>query len=403
MGDVVIVGGGASGLVAAIFAARKGRKVTIIEHNDKLGKKILATGNGRCNYTNSYMDISCFRSNNINFVKAVLDKFSYEETIEFFMKLGIYPLEIKGYIYPNSQQALSVLKVLELEILNLGINILYNVNVKDIERTDKGFAIHTNQGNYQCKKIILASGGCASSNLGSDGSGFKIAKDLGHKIIKPLPALVGLRSSDNYFKVIAGVRASVYIDVYVDNKLIYGQEGEVQFTKYGVSGIPIFQLSRFVSRALDVSKRVKLKIDLLPDFDWKDTMDLIEQRISNNPYKNMEEIFYGLFNNKLVQCILKRTNISKDMPCKKLDKTNLINLVNMIKGFQVNIVDTNPLDQAQVTTGGVDTYEINNDSMESMIVKNLYFCGEILDVDGTCGGYNLQWAWSSGYLAGSSV
>ncbi len=415
MEEIIIVGGGASGLMAAIVAARSikavmskatdmpNKKVTILEHKDKVGKKILATGNGRCNYTNSFMDTSCFRSDNIDFVNEALDKFSYEETVDFFMNLGVLPKEIKGYIYPNSEQALSVLKALELEAIELGVNIVCDIDVSNIKKTNDNFIIQTSSGKYTCKQVILATGGCSSPNLGSDGSGLRIAKNLGHRIIKPLPALVQLRSDEKYFKMIAGVRVDGHIGVYVNDELITSELGELQFTKYGVSGIPILQTSRFVSKALDQSKKVMLKIDLLADFDWKATMDLLENRIHINSYKNMEELFYGLFNNKLVLCILKRTGISEKLLCKNIEKKQLINLVNMVKSFNVTINGTNSFDQSQVTAGGVDTSQVDPDTMESRIIKGLYFCGEILDVDGTCGGYNLQWAWSSGYLAGRSI
>ncbi len=403
MKELIIVGGGASGLMTSIVAARRGVDVTVLEHKDVVGKKILATGNGRCNYTNSYMDISCFRSDNIEFVEKVLNKFSYEETIDFFMDLGIYPKQIKGYIYPNSLQASSIRDVLELEALHLGVKINSNIKVDHINRLNNHFIINTNQGDFKSRKLVLASGGLASSSLGSDGSGLDLARMLGHNLINPLPGLVQLKSRDNFFKILAGVRTDAYIEVYINDKLKTSERGELQFTKYGVSGIPILQVSRFASKALDESKKVILKIDLLPEFDWKASMDLLESRISLNSYKSMEELFYGLLNNKLTLSILHRLNISKDMDCSKLDKAGLIRLTNMIKIFDVKINETNTFDQAQVTVGGVDTRQVSSDTMGSKIVEDLYFTGEILDVDGTCGGYNLQWAWSSGYIAGSSL
>ncbi len=403
MKDIVIVGGGASGLMAAIVAARRGRSVSIIEYKERVGKKILATGNGRCNYTNSYMDISCFRSDNINFASSVLEDFSYNDTINFFMDLGIYPRDINGYIYPNSQQALAVREVLELEALYLGVDIICDIKVEHIKKNCEHFFLITNHGDYEAKKVVLATGGSASKNLGSDGSGFKLAKELGHKIIKPLPALVQLRTDDSNFKMIAGVRSQAYIELYIDDKLASTESGELQFTQYGVSGIPVFQISRYASKALDKSKKVSLKIDLLHDLDWKATMDLLEKRILINTYKNIEEIFYGLFNNKFILYILKKSGIYSKLEAKKISKGQLISLVNMIKNFEVNIIETNPFDSAQVTCGGIDTTQVSKRTMESKLVAGLYFSGEILDVDGTCGGYNLQWAWSSGFLAGSYV
>lgn len=403
MKDIVVVGGGASGLMVAIVAARRGRSVSIIEYKERVGKKILATGNGRCNYTNSNMDISCFRSDNINFVSSVLEDFSYYDTIDFFMNLGIYPKDINGYIYPNSQQALAVREVLELEALYLGVDIICDIKVEHIKKNGEHFILKTNHSDYKAKKIVLATGGSASKNLGSDGSGFKLAKELGHKIIKPLPALVQLKTDDSNFKMIAGVRSQAYIELYIDDKLASTEIGELQFTKYGVSGIPVFQISRHASKALDKSQKVSLKIDLLYDLDWKATMDLLEKRIIINPYKNIEEIFYGLFNNKLILYILKRTGIFSKLEAKKISKVQLISLVNMIKNFEVDIVETNPFDSAQATCGGIDTTQVSKRTMESKLIPGLYFSGEILDVDGICGGYNLQWAWSSGFLAGNYV
>ena len=268
MKDIIIVGGGASGLMTGVIAARRGKKVTILEHKDRVGKKILATGNGRCNYTNSYMDISCFRSDNIDFVKKVLGVFPYEATVDFFMELGIYPKQIKGYIYPNSEQAISVRDVLELEALHLGVNIICNISVESIKKVENYFVIRTNQGELSSQKVVLSNGGCASSSLGSDGSGFQLAKDLKHSIIKPLPGLVQLKSNENFFKIVAGVRTDAYIEVYINNKLKAKERGELQFTKYGVSGIPILQISRYVSKALNASSNVLLKLDLMADFDF---------------------------------------------------------------------------------------------------------------------------------------
>lgn len=403
MEDVIIIGGGASGLVAGIFAARNGRKVTILEHKDKIGKKILATGNGKCNYTNLTMNSDCYRSKDTVFFQKVLDTFSVHNTIDFFMELGIYPKIRNGYVYPNSEQAKSVVNVLELEGSRLGVNFLCNIHVEHIHKRRQGFALQTNEGEYQCSKVILATGGCASPNLGSDGSGYTLAREMGHNIIKPLPALVQLQSKGSFYKILAGVRAEAAIKLYVNDRLESSEHGEIQFVKYGLSGIPVLQISRFASHALDIGKKVQVKMDLLPNIDWNSTKELIEKRIANSQWKNMEESLVGLFNNKLGAVLLIEANIPAKMPCKKIYKKQIVELVNKIKGFQVDITSPNPFNQAQVTAGGVDTKEINSRTMESKIMKDLYFCGELIDVDGTCGGYNLQWAWSSGRLAGKSV
>jgi len=251
MSHVIIVGGGASGLVAGIFAARRNHKVTILEHKDKIGKKILATGNGKCNYTNLVQLPECYRSNDNTFPMKVLSLFGVQETIDFFCDLGIYPKEERqGYMYPNSEQASSVVQVLEMELARLQVRICLGTHVEHISKKKNSFHLTTNQGNFTADKVILATGGCASPNHGSDGSGFLLAKELGHKIIKPLPALVQLRSKEKYFKTLAGVRTDAAIGLFVNDKLMAKEEGELLIANYGVSGIPVFQISRFASKAL---------------------------------------------------------------------------------------------------------------------------------------------------------
>ena len=240
----MIVGGGASGLMAGIAAARQGSKVTIIEHKDRIGKKILATGNGKCNYTNLYQEPECYRGEDSTFAMKVLSHFDIECTI--------------GYLYPNSEQASSVLDVICMELTHLNIEVICNEKVESITKRNDIFYIRTNQANYNAKKVILSTGGMASSELGSNGSGYQLAKQFGHKIIKPVPALVQLKSNASYFKSLAGVRVNANLSLYVEDQLVAKENGELQLTNYGVSGIPIFQLSRFASRAIEEKKTVHI-------------------------------------------------------------------------------------------------------------------------------------------------
>jgi len=401
--NVIIVGGGASGLVAAIIAARLKHKVTILEHKDKIGKKILATGNGKCNYTNMLQLPECYRSNDSSFAMKVLSKFDVNQTIEFFEQLGIYPKEKNGYVYPNSEQALSVVEVLRLELERLKVKICCDVHVEQLRNNNNQFTLLTNKGNYTADRVILATGGCASPQLGSDGSGYKLARALGHKIIKPLPALVQLKSSEHYFKTLAGVRTEAFIHLYVNETLISEEKGELQIVNYGVSGIAIFQLSRFASKALSENKKVHLMIDYLPSLNEKETLTLITSRIKANPIKTIEEALIGLFNNKLAFVMLKEAGISPKITCEAVNKNQIHDLVRKIKEWKVTITEPNSFEQAQVSAGGIDTTEINPESMESKLIKGLSFTGELLDVEGTCGGYNLQWAWSTGAVAGMGL
>jgi predicted Rossmann fold flavoprotein len=403
MSNVVIVGGGASGLTAGIFAAKQGHKVIILEHKDKIGKKILATGNGKCNYTNLVQLPECYRSNDSTFPMKVLSIFGVHETIDFFRQLGIHPKEREGYVYPNSEQAASVVQVLEMKLKELKVNVCLDVHVEHIQKVKNAFKLNTNKGDFTADKVILAAGGCASPNHGSDGSGYLLAKELGHKLVKPLPALVQLKSKEKYFKTLAGVRTEAYIQLFVNDRFAAEEKGELLIANYGVSGIPIFQLSRFAAKAINENRKVTLKIDFLPSLNWKETFDLITERMNNNPKKTAKESMVGLFNNKLAFVMLKEAGIESDLFCEKVNKKHITDLVNQIKEWKIPISETNSFEQAQVSAGGVDTAEITPTTMESKRVKGLYLTGELVDVDGTCGGYNLQWAWSTGAVAGMNL
>jgi predicted Rossmann fold flavoprotein len=402
MSNVIIVGGGASGLIAGIIAARQKHKVTILEQKDKIGKKIYATGNGKCNYTNLIQTPDCYRSNNPNFALLALEQFDVNKTIEFFKQLGIYPKERKGYLYPNSEQAVSVVDVLTMELKRLKVKILCEVRVEKIKK-DNGFLIITNKGKFQADKVILAAGGCASPNLGSDGSGFLLAKELGHKIIEPIPALVQLKSKEKYFKTLAGVRVEAGIKLLINKEYVTEEFGEVLMANYGVSGIPIFQISRYAARAISENKKVELVIDYMPDLNWKELYQFLIDRIHSSTEKNMEELMIGLFHHKLSYIMLIEAGIPVDLPCQKANQKQVSDLVNQIKEWHIPISEPNSFEQAQISAGGVDTNEINPVTMESKLVKGLYFAGEVIDVDGTCGGYNLQWAWTTGYNAGMGL
>lgn len=404
--DVIIAGAGAAGLVAAIAAARKGKSVLIIEKNTKAGKKILATGNGKCNFTNLHQTPECYRSEDSKFAMKVLSNFDLNKTLNFFENLGIFPKERNGYVYPFSEQASSVVSVLLMECERLKVEIAYNEKVKSVIQPD--FTVVTvrpdnTEAVYYGKKLIIATGGCASPNLGSDGSGYQLAKSFGHSIVKPLPALVSLKSPDKFCKTVSGVRTQAKVTAYASSKPLSQEEGEIIFTDYGISGIPVMQLSRFVSKALDKKEEVFLILDFFKEYTNDELKKLLTVRCSQNPNKTLEEMLIGLFNNKLNYILIKEAKLDPVLKCKRLSKADINKLAGQIKNFKIRISDTNSFDFAQVTAGGVSTSEINPDTLESKKKKNLYFAGEIVDVDGTCGGYNLQWAWSSGYIAGSNA
>lgn len=380
---IVVAGGGASGLMAAIAAARKGAAVTILEQNDRPGKKICATGNGKCNLTNIEMPLDAFRGTHPKFVQEALKQFSVQDTIRFFSGLGIYTVNRNGYLYPHSGQAQSVVDVLCMEAKNLGVKIKTKEKVTRIYREDT-WKVRTQGWSYEADAVILANGSKASNIAGSDGSGYALAKMLGHHVVKPLPALTALRCSGKTFASWAGVRIEGEVTLCINGIPLKSEKGELQLTGYGVSGIPVFQLSRYAIRALHENCDVSLLLDFLPEFPMESIPVFLENRRKNCPYKNEKELLIGLFPDKLIRVL----TAQKD-------------LVSAIKEFPLTVTDGMPFEQAQVCSGGVDTSEVEESTMESRLVPGIYFAGELLDIDGTCGGYNLQWAWSSGVCAGS--
>lgn len=383
--QVVIIGAGASGMTAAIMAARNGAAVTVLEQNEKPGKKICATGNGKCNFSNLAMPEDAYRGRHPEFVKDAFERFSVKDTVEFFKELGIFPLDRNGYLYPRSNQAQSVVDVLCMEASHLGVKIKTNEQVTAIEpaRNGNNFQILTNGWHYEADALILANGSKASSISGSDGSGYELAKSLGHHIIPVYPALTALKCKGNSYKGWAGVRTEGRISLLVDNELCSCQQGELQLTEYGISGIPVFQLSRYAICAVKTGKKAVLKINFLPECTVDEVKELLHQRKKDCPYKNEKELLTGLFPEKLINVL-----------------TSQKNLISAITEYTLEVTDGLSFSQAQVCSGGVDTSEIVNETMESRFCPNVYIVGELLDIDGTCGGYNLQWAWSSGAAAG---
>ena len=401
--QIVIVGGGASGIVAAIAAARAGADVTIIEQKEIIGKKILSTGNGRCNLTNECMAVDCFRGEQTDIVVDVINSFGVASTLRFFNELGILTKSKNGYIYPLSEQAVAILDVLTMELKRLHVQILLDTKVSFIDCNKNDFIIRTNYHSIKCNSIILATGGKAASVLGSDGSGYILSKALGHSITPVVPALVQLKCLGNYFKKIAGVRVDATVTAIIDGKQQVADTGELQLTNYGISGIPVFQISRYIAMGLYEQKQVTVSIDFLPIMDQIELLKLLKLRIKTTPHKTAEELLIGIFNQKLIPVFLQKSNIKNQKNCKELKEEQLERLINICKSFEVIIEDTNSFDQAQVCAGGVRTTEINPRTMESVFVKGLYLTGELLDIDGICGGYNLQWAWATGFIAGTNA
>ncbi len=406
----IIIGGGAAGLMAAITAAENGAEVTILEHMPRVGKKILSTGNGKCNMTNMHMTADCYRCGEPDVPMQVIGRFPVAETLRFFRRIGILTTDRNGYVYPASGQAQTVLDALMNKADSLGITTICESKVQSIEKTKKGmFAVKSLSGTHYADFVILAAGSMAAKVTGSDGSGYELAKSLGHKIKKPLPALVQLKCSGDFFKAIAGVRCDAKVGIYTVGKrgerqtLLAEDTGELQLTDYGISGIPVFQVSRFAAEALDHKKQVAAAIDFMPEYTTEALFELLKEQRMYLHDRTAGEFMNGLFNKKLALLFLKAAYLKPDMKVSAISDKKLWELVDVIKDASFEVTGTNSYDKAQICMGGVSLKEVNAETMESRLVPGLYFAGEILDVDGICGGYNLQWAWSSGHLAAVSA
>ncbi|CUX50460.1 NAD(P)/FAD-dependent oxidoreductase [Clostridium sp. C105KSO13] len=403
MSKIAVIGGGASGLMAAISAAQEGADVCIYEHKDRIGKKILSTGNGRCNFTNLNQEPIHYHSENILFPWRIVKKFDVQQTVAFFLKLGIYSKNRNGYLYPQSDQASAILDVLRMEVKRLGIQVRTEAKCKGISPVEGGFLIHTEARDFTAQKVILAAGSKAAPSSGSDGSGYQLAKNLGHRLVPVLPSLVQLCCEEGFYKSIAGVRAEGLVSLYVDGECYAREQGEIQLTKYGISGIPVFQVSRYAAIGLHEGKQVTAQLNFMPDFTEEQFLVFLRNRIEIRPEKTAEGFLTGLFHKKLSGLWMKLSHIDRTKKIEDCRPEEIERLAHLIQNFSTKVVQTNSFEQAQVCRGGIDTKEVNQDTLESLVVPGLYFAGEILDVDGICGGYNLQWAWSSGYRAGKEA
>jgi predicted Rossmann fold flavoprotein len=403
---VIVVGGGAAGMIAAISARRMGADVTILEKNPRVGKKILATGNGRCNFTNINTDIIYYYGSNPKFAYSALSNFTINDTIRFFEELGIqHKVEDLGKVFPMSDQASSILDVLLYELNDIGINIICDAFVKNVISQKDKFKIELADGKaYWGDRVIITTGGKAMPSSGSDGNGYDLAKKLGHSIIDIFPALVQLMLEGSFFKRIDGVKFVGTAEVIHNNTSIVKDRGDILFTNYGVSGPPILQISRKAGELLNEGKDAYLKITIMDTMSKEELRELINKRFQIGSKKPVEFSLVGLINKRLIPVILIEAGVNDvkghvaNLSAKEQER-----IVDILTDWRFKIRGTKGWSSSQVTAGGVDTREINQNTMESKLVKGLFFAGEIIDIDGQCGGFNLQWAWSSGFIAGQSA
>ena len=394
--DLIIIGGGASGIMAAITASQYSEKVLIIEKNNRIGKKVLVTGNGRCNYTNTLLKSTDF--NNPSFVEQTLNQFSVEDTIAFFETLGIEPkFEDEGKTYPLSEQSSSFLDVFLYELKLRNISVELNQEIISINKKNEVFKLTSNDNSvYMSKKLILSTGGKSMPLTGSNGSGFELAKTLGHHITEVFPALVKLRIESPYLKQLSGVKISTQVDLIVNDKVIQTENGDILFANYGISGPTVLELSRKANDNLIKGSNVGVRIALIQSLP----KSKIVERFEIFKYREIDQSIVGLVNKRFINVLIKQAGIEKNNTIiSDIPKSKLFKLIDLLYDWRLKVVGSLGFDDSQVTAGGIDITQIDELTLESKLCKGLFFCGEVLDVDGRCGGFNLQWAWSSGHVA----
>ncbi len=389
-----IIGGGAAGLVCAIKSKNNDNEVIILERNPECGKKILATGNGRCNYWNNNQDLLHYESSTPNQISGLINEKTEKYVQDFFDEIGIIPKIKNGCYYPNSNQSLTIRNVLIEEVLDKKVKIKNNYLVKNIQLKHNKFLINNE---LLFDKIVLSTGSFAAPKTGSTGIGYDFLKQFNHHLRKPLPALVPLITKNYLFlKKWQGIRTDAKVTLIENGNILKEEVGEIQLTNYGISGICIFNLSNKVARGLAEKKEEIIKIDFLPTIDNQKLDKIL------NKNKSIKRILDCLLNAKLVEIILEEANLKQEL-WSSLEYNKKKKLIELLKSFKVEVVATKTFEEAQVTSGGVYLEEINLDTMESKIIPNLYIIGELLDLTGDCGGYNLGIAWRSGIVAGMTI
>ncbi len=408
--DAIIIGGGASGMMAAIIAARRDKNIAIIEKNSKLGRKILATGNGRCNISNKNSQedkrtLKHYFGQNPKFVMSAFNQFDYNDTEVFFEELGInFKEEDGGRMFPVSNQAQSVLDVFEFELNRLQVKLITSKTPKEINY-DNGFIVKLNDGQeISSKKLIVSTGGKTYPKFGTTGDGYTIAKQFGHSIIEQFPVYSGLIIKSPIFQKLQGIKCEASVVAKVDNKEIAKNTGTIMFAHFGLSAPGVLEISRSIAQKLRLEKKkVILSLNLLA-FIKKDEVDkFLVDRWQKQPSKTLGFSFEGLLAKKIAPAFLESANIDPNQKVSEISKDLRQKIIQTLTNYQFEIIDVKDYDEAHFTAGGVNTKEINPKNLESLIQKNLFFCGEVLDIDGECGGYNLQWAWTSGYVVGINV
>ena len=395
---VVVIGGGASGILAALTAAEEpGNQVVLLERQQRLGRKLLATGNGRCNLTNTAAAPERYHGAEAAFVRPALERFGVQETLDYFHALGLLTVtEYGGRVYPLSNSANSVLDVLRFALERAGVEQRLAAPAREIRRTEGGYTVVTDNDELRADALIAACGGCAGGKLGGVTDGYTLLKPLGHKRTGLYPALVQLLTAPEFPRALKGVRCPAALTLLSGESALAQSEGELQFTETGVSGPAVFDLSR---AAAPGGAGLTLHIAFLPR-STEETLALLRARRAAFPLLPTGEALTGMLHNRLGRMLVKYAGLDAGKPLGKLTEGEIAALAGALLDFPLPVRGTEDFDHAQVTAGGIKTSGFNPETLESWFMPGLYACGELLDVDGDCGGFNLQWAWSSGRLAG---
>lgn len=392
-----IIGGGASGMAAALAAAEnKDAQVTLMERQTRVGRKLLSTGNGRCNLTNLHAKDGGYHGSAPKFARYAISQFPPEAALQWFRSLGLLTVaEDSGRVYPYSDQANSVVDVLRFGLEQPNITVKLGFEVEKVKKTPNGFRVEAKGETVECDRLIVACGGLAGTKLGGSMSGYKLLRALGHSCTKLRPTLVQLKSGWAGCASLKGVRANCRVEILHNGEKTAESTGQLQFTEYGLSGPVIFEISRDVCQG---GGDWKCRLDFLPEVSANDLRgELTRRRETNLP---VSELLTGILHNRLGRVLTQSAGLAPNAPIRELSDWEIGQAVSAVKALEVSLTEPMGMDSAQVTAGGIVTSEFDETTMQSRLVPGLYACGEVLDIDGDCGGYNLQWAWSSGRLAG---
>lgn len=404
MKNIAIIGGGASGLMAALAAARSGANVTIYEHNSGVGKKILASGNGRCNIINTTSSVDDYAGNDPHFVTYALKQLSFGYFEKFCLSIGLV-LDIKddGRCYPLSNEAKSVLIALKSAVSEAGVKILTDSKVTSITKHNSHFSVQTEHDKQSYNKVLIATGSEAAPQLGASADGYTFAKQFGHELLPTYPSLVQLHLNSKHHHKMAGVKTTAEVTLIIDGKSKEKFQGDILFAAYGISGLAILDISQQASLALLNKQRVSIALNLLPRYDKSSLANVIEKLFASVPNHNVHTALCGLIPAKIATYILEDAAITLSATVSALNPKEVKKLAHLIGEWKFDVSDTHGFKHAEVSGGGVSTAQVNNKTMESKLVEGLYFSGEVLDIVGKRGGYNFNFAWASGMIAGKEM